>query len=116
MIRRAKTAKLLDLVNWLIEHDDFSGLDCLIENLLLSSHGVGGPRRPWSPASARALFTVIAYYAPDAQLHEMIDTAKDCRRTIEEMEATEAACRLLEPLGVDGGAIEQLVLNRKPAT
>lgn len=108
MKRPAAIAELLTLVDWLIAHNDSGGLACMIESLDLDVAA-----RPWSAAGVRALFTVIAYYAPAGQFEAMLSTAKDCRETVVEIETTHEAARLLATLGVDEDKVEQLVRDRK---
>lgn len=102
MSRKTKRQELLVIVDWLLEHDDYSGLGMSIAEVI---HDASVSRR-WGADSVRAIFAAIAKHAPAHIVAELVTATKDCKKTIDEIERTRQAATLL---GLDYDDVEKFV-------
>jgi hypothetical protein len=112
-VSRAKRPKsraiLLELVDWLLAHEDQSGLSSVLHNHLDVGTFVNAV---WPDDGVRALFAVINDHAPLAQLRDIIEGAKSCQADIITVEKTQQAAKLL---GVEYEDVEKMLAARKAA-
>lgn len=106
--RNSKRAELLELVDYLLAHDDYSGLGQILDEY----NGMGMAYAKWTPEAVRAVFAAFAKHAPAAVITGMIGGAERMKSTFTERERVEQAAK---SLGVDADELDDFVMQRRQA-
>lgn len=102
----AKRRELREVFDWLIEHNDYSGIGQVIAEHIND----GSVHSGWGGDHVRAICSVLVDHAPARVVRDLIVSAKACQSTIAEIEAIRQAAELL---GVDYEDVEKLVEQRR---